>query len=192
MLERGDEGQLDALAQLVARVWPGQPVLEAGGLVGVRLHPDRLDHRLAGTVVRVRGRAVVDGQHALGPPRDVVEGRVRRDRVQPGAQRAAALEAAQPAPRPQERLLQRVLRVVDGAEHPVAVGVQLAAVGLDQTREGVLLAASGMIEVDPLLLWGGGRRHAPHPNDEFSAPAGSMGQACLRGRSSTSSCTPAT
>ena len=36
--------------------------------------------------------------------------------------------------------------VVDRAEHPVAVGVQLAAVGLDQPGEGGLVAGSGGVE----------------------------------------------
>ena len=51
----------------------------------------------------------------------------------------------QPAPGAQQRLLQRVLGVVDRAEHPVAVRVQLPAVGLDEPREGGLVAAAGRV-----------------------------------------------
>ena len=94
-------------------------------------------------VVRVGRRAVVDRQHALGPPRDLVQAGVRGDRVEPRAQRAAALEAREAAPRAQRGLLQRVLGVVHRAEHPVAVGVELAAVGLEQLRERVLVARRG-------------------------------------------------
>ena len=79
-----------------------------------------------------RRRAVVDRQHALRAPRDRVQARVGRDPVEPGAQRAAALEPRQAAPRAQQRLLQRVLGVVERAEHPVAVRVQLAAMRLDE------------------------------------------------------------
>ena len=50
---------------------------------------------------------------------------------------------AMPLPGAQQRLLERVLGVVDRAEHAVAVGVQLAAVRLDQAPEGVLVAARG-------------------------------------------------
>ena len=67
--------------------------------------------------------------------------------VEPGAQRAAALEATEPAPDPQQRLLQRVLGVVQRAEHPVAVGVQLAAVGLDQPLEGAFVAGAGGVKM---------------------------------------------
>src|SRR5262249_46050356 len=72
-----------------------------------------------------------------------VEAGVGRDAVEPGPWRAAALEPAQPAPGPQERFLQRVLGVLDGAEHAVAVGVQLAAQRLHQPPVGGLVARLG-------------------------------------------------
>ena len=123
VLQRGDERQLDALALLVARLGPGDAVAEAQALVGVGLDPHRFDERRRGPVVGVGGGAVVDREHELGPPLDRLQARVGGDRVEPGAQRAAALEARQPAPGAQQRLLQRVLGVLDRAEHPVAVGV---------------------------------------------------------------------
>ncbi len=141
VLERGDERELDALAPLVAGLGRGEAVLDAQDLVRVGLDPDRLDERLAGPDVGIGGRAVVDRQHPLGPPRDLVQAGVGGDRVEPRAQRAAALEPREPAPRAQQRLLQRVLGVVHRAQHPVAVGVQLAAVGLDQCGERALVAA---------------------------------------------------
>ncbi len=101
-------------------------------LVGVGLDPHGLDQRLAGAVVRVRGRPVVDRQHPLRPPRDCVEAGVGRDPVEPGAERTSICEPGQPAPGTQQRLLQRVLGVVHRAEHAVAVGVQLSAIRLDQ------------------------------------------------------------
>ena len=64
-------------------------------------------------------------QHPLAPPRERVHAGVRRDRVEPRAQRATTAEPRQPAPGPQERVLERVLRVVQRAQHPVAVGVEL-------------------------------------------------------------------
>ena len=43
-------------------------------------------------------------------------------------------------------LLQRVLGVVHRAEHPVAVRVELAAVGLEQPREGLFVTGAGGVE----------------------------------------------
>ena len=61
MLERGDEGELDRLALLVARLRCGVTVLDPELLVGVGLDPDRLDHRLAGAVMGVFLYSLVQG-----------------------------------------------------------------------------------------------------------------------------------
>ena len=137
MLQGGDEGQLHALAQLVARVGRREAVGQA--LVGVRLHPHRLDDRLAGPHMRVRRRPVVDRQHPLGAAGDDVQAGAGGDRVEPRAQGAAPLEALEAAPPAQLGILQRILRVVDGAEHSVAMRVQLRAIGLEQAPVGVLV-----------------------------------------------------
>ena len=49
-------------------------------------------------------------------------------------------------PRAQERVLQRVVGVVERAEHPVAVGVQLGAMRLDERAERLRVAAGGGAE----------------------------------------------
>src|SRR5207248_5097570 len=108
-LQRRDERQLDALAALVASLGTGDAVLEPQQLVGVRLDPRRLDQRRLRAVVGIAGRAVVDREDALGPALDHLEARVGDDRVQPRAQRAAPLEAAQPAPCGEQRILECVL-----------------------------------------------------------------------------------
>jgi HAD superfamily hydrolase (TIGR01509 family) len=64
------------------------------------------------------GLVKVHRQNALAAPGDRVDADPGRDRVEPAEERAAAVEARQPAPRPQERLLQRVLGVVKRAEAP--------------------------------------------------------------------------
>jgi hypothetical protein len=120
MLERGDERELDALALLVAGSWRGGSVLDHEGLVGVGLEPDRLDERALRSVVRVACRAVVDPQDTLRPALDHLQARVGRDPVEPGA-KEPAVEPRQPAPRPQERLLEGILGVGCRAQHPVAV-----------------------------------------------------------------------
>ena len=97
-----------------------------------------------------RGR-VVDRQHPLGPPLDRPQAGVGRDRVEPRAQRASPLELREPAPGVQQRILERVLGVGHRAEHPIAVGVQGAAMGLDQPGEGVLVAPAGSLEQPGLV-----------------------------------------
>src|SRR5215469_9824063 len=64
-----------------------------------------------------------------------VEADVRRDAIQPRSQHRAALEALAATPGAQVRLLYRVLGVVEGREHPVAVDVQLTPVALGLRRE---------------------------------------------------------
>jgi hypothetical protein len=46
-----------------------------------------------------------------------------------------ALEVGTPSPRPQQRLLDQVLGLLEGAEHAVAVHVDLAPVALGQLGE---------------------------------------------------------
>src|SRR5919106_6641858 len=56
-----------------------------------------------------------------GLPPTHVEALVRRDPIQPGADRGALLETVKPTPRQQHRVLQRVLGILTRAEHAVAV-----------------------------------------------------------------------
>jgi hypothetical protein len=63
-----------------------------------------------------------------------------RDLEQPDTQRRAALEPGQALPGREQRLLQRVLRVVGRAEDPVAVHLQLTPVGADEFAERLLVA----------------------------------------------------
>ena len=144
LLQRGHERQLDALAQLVARV--GRRRARRRRL-GVGLDPHRLQQRPPERRAGLGGRAEVDREHARLAPLDRAQAAVGGDRVQPGAQRAAALEPPQPAPGAQPRLLLRVLGVVHRAEHAVAVRVQLASQRLDEPRERALVAGARGVEV---------------------------------------------
>ena len=114
--------------------------------------------------MRIEGGAVVDRQHALRPRGDRIQAGVRGDRVEPRAQRAAALELAERAPGAQQRVLERVLGVVHRPEHPVAVRVQLPAVRVDQASEGALVAPAGGFE-EVALLRCGGNGHASFISD---------------------------
>jgi hypothetical protein len=83
VLERGDERELDALALLVVRIRAGGRGVEAQSPVWIGLDPDRFDDGLAGAVVRIGGRAIVDGKHQLWPALDSPQAYVRRDGVEP-------------------------------------------------------------------------------------------------------------
>src|SRR5256885_1456869 len=72
-----------------------------------------------------------------------------------GAAEPELVEAADAAPRAYERVLHRVLGVVQGAEHPVAVGLQFAAVRRYQLLEGAGVAGPRGIDQR------GGRGHGP-------------------------------
>src|SRR5881397_3857932 len=79
----------------------------------------------------------------LGRPRasacDRGEADVRGDGVQPGGELRARLVAVGTLPRAQHRFLERVVGVVERAEHPVAVQVERPPVWLDQKRERLLV-----------------------------------------------------
>ena len=120
MLQRGDEREADRLP-LDGRVRG----------IGHRLDPrhlgkhvEVLDDRLLRRPEIHRARAPLSGvQH--------VQADVRRDAVEPRAQRRAPLEVVEAAPRAHERLLHRVLGLERRAEHAVAVRGQLGAVLLE-------------------------------------------------------------
>src|SRR5713101_157870 len=73
------------------------------------------------------------------PSRDGGEADVCGDRVQPGAELRAWFVAVGAFPRAQHRLLERVVGVVERAEHPVAVEMERGPVWLDQERERLLV-----------------------------------------------------
>src|SRR6266487_2704814 len=81
--------------------------------------------------------------HRLGRPRasacDRGEADVRGDGVQPGAELRPWLVAVGALPRAQHRLLERIVGVVERAEHPVTVEMERPPVWLDQERERLLV-----------------------------------------------------
>jgi O-methyltransferase involved in polyketide biosynthesis len=119
ILQCRDERQLDVLPAQVRRV---------GRLLDQRLEKYRSGNRdaqIGGVVARRRQvRRQYPRAASFGQPQADVGG----DPVQPGAQRAAALEAVQATPGGEQCFLHRILGVLRGAEHPVAVGVQLTPV----------------------------------------------------------------
>ncbi len=131
-LERGQERQRDGLPRDGHRL--GLLVARRGLVeqpVGVGLQPRHLGMRVR------RGPPGAAPEH--------VQADVGGDPVQPGAELRPAVEAGPAAPGLQERLLHRVLGLVERGQHPVAVDVQLTPVPFGQGGE------RGMIHPQPLL-----------------------------------------
>ena len=134
-LQGGHEGQRNGLGLLIAGLRAGRP----GGrvfqeVVGIRLQPYDLPEpgRLGWLNI---GHIPFPGSSAAGRTQHV-EAPVGGDLVEPGAQRGALLgETAEGLPGGQQRVLQRVLGVLQGPEHPVAMHLQLPPVRLGQLPE---------------------------------------------------------
>ena len=86
----------------------------------------------------------------------------------------ARLEARQRAPRPQQRVLDGVLRVLDRAEHPVAVGLELTAVRLGEIAEGVLAASARRLQ-QLSFLGASGCRSGGHSLEGTGRPQSAAG-----------------
>ena len=130
VLQRRDEREADGLALLGELGRVARPLHRQHAAVGDRLEPGDLRERLAERPV---GGSRTPQVHGAGPAFATlqhVEAHVRGDAVQPGAQRRPGLEAVEPPPRPEQRLLDGVLRLEGRAQHPVAVRGQLHPVPL--------------------------------------------------------------
>ena len=151
MLQRGDEGQLDALpGQVIGlRTWPG-----------IWLEPTDLG---AGPV-----GGQIDGQLPPGPVVQRGEATVGGDLVQPGPDVTAFVQCADTAPGPHEAVLDRVLGVVQRPEHSITMCPQLIAMRRDEPFESRLVARPRPIdEFD-----GRGHRAIFTCRDEFAPAAG--------------------
>ena len=156
VLQRRDEREADRLA----RLRHGRGIaLRHDAPVGDRLDPGDLREDLAHGSVRGARFAQIHRPRAPLPAVEHVEANVRRDPVQPRPQRCAALEALERAPGTQERVLHRILGLERRAEHPVAIGVQLATMTLE--------IAEGVVYRDCRAL------HPSHPTTDRRACAGS-------------------
>jgi hypothetical protein len=133
-LEGGDEGQGDGFGLLVAGF-------------GAERHVDSPLHEGVGKWFEPYGLAE-PGRLGRLDPGDVpllggsptgrtkgVEASVGGDAVEPGAQRGPFLEPCEALPGAQQRVLQGVLGVLEGSEHPVAVHLQFSAVRFGQLLE---------------------------------------------------------
>ena len=132
MLERGDERELDRLAR---DRHLGRVAFRHDEARRHRLDPRHLGQRVQVRLDRLAGRAEIHRPRAPLAGAEHVEADVRRDAVEPRAQRRASLEAVVPAPGADVRLLDGVLGLEGRAEHAVAVARQLAAMLLEAERQ---------------------------------------------------------
>ena len=146
VLQRRDECQLDALPLLETGLGSRVAVRDPELLIGVGLDPHGLGEGVGETVAGTRGRPMVDWEHAFRPSCDHVEAGVGRDPVEPRTQRATLLELLQPAPRAEQRVLEGVVGVVDRAQHPVAVRVELTSVGIHEAAKRVTVTLARCFE----------------------------------------------
>ena len=123
VLQGGDHRQSEALPSP-----HDQGRVGAQHQVGERLQPGGLQVALLQVVRVAPGAPSADGHQPAAAVLQGVQADPGRDPVEPGPDRRALLEVREPPPGPQIRLLYGVLRVVQRAEHPVAVRDQLTPV----------------------------------------------------------------
>ena len=137
MLDRDDERQARRLAGLVTRFGPRFDIddvrdpgrrkrFQPRGLAVWR--PERLERSRRSSLV---GQQAADSP----PPLERAQAGVRRDPVEPTAKGAATVELIPASPRAEKRVLDGVLRVMDRAQHPVAMEQDLVAMLLGKGVE---------------------------------------------------------
>jgi hypothetical protein len=108
--------------------------------VRVGLKPERLG-------AARRRRRLGHRRHLLGGSSPVaaeeIEAAVGGDSIEPRPQRGPALERVEAAPSREQGLLEHVFGVLQRAEDPVAVQLELSPEGVGQLPEGQLVAGAG-------------------------------------------------
>ena len=173
-LQGSHEGQRDGFGLLIAGLRPGRPA-EGTGEEGVRkrLQPDGLIPR-----DRLELRHVLlPGLGAARRPARV-QAPVRGDLVQPGAQpgRAFLSEPADALPGGQHRLLDGVLGVGEGSEHPVAVHLQLPPVDASSWNASPSPARARASRSAVTILRSFLPRHVVPPPGLYTPPAARTGR----------------
>ena len=166
--------EAEPVAQQQRRALAGRQALMRGG--------ERLGERVVavGGAVALVGRLLVAGDRPALAPVDLVEAGVGRDRMKPRAQRGAGLEAPERPPGAQHHLLKGVLGVVVGAQDATTVGVELAAVRLEQGREGIAVAAArGLDQLGLAHLSDGRRRVHVRSSSVFGCRIAGLRRACV-------------
>ena len=127
---------------LVAGLGPGGDVRHAlEQRVGVGLEPQRT--RRSGSARAAGTTAVARSCGRRAPSRSAFRQRLVAIVYSQARSEERPSKLLKPAPGRQQRLLKRVLGVLERAEDPVAVDLQLAPVGLGELAERLLVAGAG-------------------------------------------------
>ena len=117
-----------------ASITPSRRASGNGSSQTISLEPGRLGRFILGDVPLL-GRASAGGTTRVETP-------VGGDPVEPRADRGPSLERLEALPGGQQRVLERVLGVLEGSEHPVAVHLELSTVRLGQLSERLAVPGS--------------------------------------------------
>jgi hypothetical protein len=138
MLDGDEERQLDRLPTDHRRIWfrvGGRGRLQQA--VRVRLEPRELHRR--GTTRWIRGSRLARTR-LPGITVEEVQTGIRGNPVEPGTEGRPALKGLAFAPSPQKCLLDQIFRLLERAEHPIAMDLKFPPIQLDQLRERRLVA----------------------------------------------------
>lgn len=113
MLQRGDKGELDTLARLVASRRVGGGVQTGHDRPGNRFQPGERGILLANPPDVMKGRTVIHRNEPLRASLSGFQAGVGGDSVEPGSNRASLFEPFESAPRTDERFLECILGVLD-------------------------------------------------------------------------------
>ena len=182
-------GQVEHLAQDQRRPLAGREQLQRGHVrqaepaaldgrrrrIGrERLQPRHLEVRDDRRLRVVEDRPDSGRERSALPALERVQAGVRRDPVQPRAERGSlGVVRVEGPPRPQHRLLDEVVGVMDRSQHPVAVHPQLMAMRLDRSFELHRLGGATReldigrlgVDADRRLLQAEQPRHGDHEQD---------------------------
>jgi hypothetical protein len=168
MLDRGDERELHGLAHLIPRIRARRGIRDAlEGGIRVGLKPWDFCRRLA-LWHPVRWGTKSFGKHSsrVRPAGEEIQARVGGDPIEPSPERARSPESerADPTPSTEECLLDKVLGVVETAEHAIAVELQLPPVRLGQTIERLPIAPLGRLQERGLVRPVAASAHEQNPS----------------------------
>ncbi len=143
-LDRDQERQADAFPLRVSRFGVGSHT--GDHRVGQGLEPSRIRHRWCERPAGIRGPVSDGWQDPACPLSQKIQTGVGRDFIQPRPKWSPSFKRVQALPGSQEGLLDHVLGLFDGSEHPITVNVQLSPVRLGQLTERISITGAGPLD----------------------------------------------
>jgi hypothetical protein len=117
---------------------------------------------------RVGRPGALGRRDAMRAPRCEADARVCRDGEEPAAEGTSPFKTADPLPRSEQRLLQRIIGIRDAPEQAIAMGVERSPLRGDQLLKRSLVASSGGVDQPSFVApFHGGQ---PSSGDRVSLP----------------------